>query len=225
MNREFRRQKSEILNRNKSIQTKQLDEWLFNLNESKKQFITTLFPVTVELMKEQAQHAFDMAEDAETELLINQRIKDYINKRISKFADSTNEETVKTIIDSISEGIINGESVSKLRGRIEDVYSDATSVRSERIARTETIAASNEASNEAYRQSPIVTAKEWSAEPDACEFCAAMDGTIVGLEEEFAPIGSTVGGNEDHVYHVSYEDIEHPPLHSNCRCAILPVIQ
>jgi hypothetical protein len=64
---------------------------------------------------------------------------------------------------------------------------------------------------------------EWSAEFDACEFCLALNGMVVGLEESFAPLGGSVDGGDGGKYQVTYESINHPPLHPNCRCSILPV--
>lgn len=176
-------------------------------------------------MKEQAREAFSMADNPDDQLEITPRVNDYINDRISRMADSMNETTQDKIKRTISQGVAEGESVEKLRKRIQDVYGDATKTRSKLIARTETIAASNEASNEAYRQSPLVNYKEWHTEPDACEYCRALNGKIIGLDQSFAPLGTEVNGTEGSKYSISYEAIMHPPLHPNCRCAILPVIK
>lgn len=105
------------------------------------------------------------------------------------------------------------------------MYDIADKVRAERIARTETLAASNAGANEAYRQSPLVKAKEWSTESDACEFCQSLDGKIVGLEEDFAKLGQDIEGENENKLRVDYEDIGFPPAHPNCKCAILPVAQ
>jgi HK97 family phage portal protein len=229
VNKEFEAQRKEILdkhpNKNMTASNKALVDWLFNVDEAKARMQALLIPLGIEIMSSQAEPAFDLAGDDESEFQINQRVRDYVTRRVDKLADNTNDETIRKINQSLADGIAAGESLSKLKKRINTIYFDATTKRSERIARTETIAASNEAANEAYRQSPVVTAKEWHVEPDACEFCRTFSGKVVGLDEPFAANGTDVSGEEGGNLRINYENIEHPPLHPNCRCAILPVAQ
>jgi Phage Mu protein F like protein. len=86
------------------------------------------------------------------------------------------------------------------------------SSRAEAIARTETIAASNEGQRELWLQAVdqgLLTGteqREWIASPKSCEACEEMDGETVGLTEEFQlPDGDSVIG---------------PPAHPNCTCAV-----
>lgn len=74
------------------------------------------------------------------------------------------------------------------------------------IARTETARADVEGNLTGYRELGV-TKKQWLTAPDCCDECHEIDGMIVGIDEEF-PGG--VGG---------------PPLHPNCRCDVLPVIE
>ena len=78
--------------------------------------------------------------------------------------------------------------------------------RTETIARTETLKASNEGRNAAWKQgvnegfiSPIAL-KEWQAEGSACNICLPLDGEQVPLLDSF-PEGD-------------------PPRHPNCRCNV-----
>jgi HK97 family phage portal protein len=219
VNKVFNEQKDEILKRNQ----KAFEEWTFDTVRSKKLFNLLLLPLTEELMKEQAGVALSTAGDSETEFQITQKIRSYIEERIDRFADSTDQITIDALTKTIAEGVQNGDSVAKLRKKVEEVYNHATSVRSEMIARSETIAASNQAALEAYHQSPVVAAQEWFAEPDCCEFCAGLDGKTVGLSSNFANLGEMVEGKDGGMYNIDYMDLTHPPLHPNCRCAILPV--
>jgi hypothetical protein len=81
--------------------------------------------------------------------------------------------------------------------------------RTETIARTEILRASNEGRNQAWRQgieegyiSPAAQ-KQWQAEFDACEICLPLDGESVPITGDF-PDGD-------------------PPLHPNCRCDVIMV--
>jgi hypothetical protein len=226
VNKEFELQKQEIFDKHpeKNFSQKAMSDWLFDAITSKARFMATLTPLSIALMQSQAEYAFDLTGDDENlELQITQRMLNYIHERIDRFVSATNDETIGLIESSLAEGIKDGETLYKLKQRISEIYFNATTIRSERIARTETIAASNEAANEAYRQSPLTVAKEWHTEPDACEFCASLNGTIVGLDEEFVAQGEEIEGHDHGKFQADYESIKHPPLHPNCRCAILPV--
>lgn len=81
--------------------------------------------------------------------------------------------------------------------------------RTETIARTEILRASNEGRNQAWQQgieegyiSPAAQ-KQWVAEFDACEICLPLDGIS-------APISGSFAEGD-------------PPLHPNCRCDVIMV--
>ena len=130
-----------------------------------------------------------------------------IEQKSMTFAEQINLTTEKKLRKALGEGISSGEGVSELSERVSGVFKTRTKAESERIARTEVISASNGAELEAYKQSGVIEKKEWLAEPDACEICAALDGEVVKLNKMFS------GG------------FDYPPAHPNCRCAILPVIE
>jgi HK97 family phage portal protein len=217
---EFNTQLKQILGKNKKDT---LHNWYFDVDASQQRIMGTLLPMGQELMKAAALYALEVANDTATQFSITEEIQRYVHERIDKMARATNDDTIASITDTIGEGISQGESVDQLRKRIQVVYEEATNVRAERIARTESLAASNEGTLEAYRQSPLVNAKEWSAEADACEFCNSFDGIVIGLDEDFAKLGQGITGNEGGRLGTNYENVEHPPLHPNCRCALLPV--
>lgn len=228
LNQEFELQQKEILEKNakaKSVKKGAFDNWLFDVNVAKQRLLGMLVPFGVEILRQTALFALDVANDTDTEFEINEQIIKYVNERVNRFADATNDETIKQIEATITEGVKAGESIAKLKKRIRDVYKVATDERSERIARTEALAASNEGANEAYRQSPLVNAKEWLTNPGACQFCQALNGKVIGLNEDFLKNGQTVDGVEGGKMKLSYENIAHPPVHPNCRCTLLPVIQ
>lgn len=81
------------------------------------------------------------------------------------------------------------------------------------IARTETMAASNEGQRQLWLQAvqrgflgPTM-GREWVVTPDdrLCSQCRPLDGKVVGLNETFKSEGVEVMG---------------PPLHPQCRCAV-----
>lgn len=217
---ELATQEQEILSHHK----KNFAEWLFDTEASKNRLVGKLLPLGVELMKASAKVAFDVANDPDSEFEVDQQVNAYLHDRIIRMAGGMNDETTKQLHASLAEGIKNGEALGDLKKRVAEIYNIASGYRAERIARTESIATSNEGILAAYRQSPLVNAKEWSVSPDACEYCLEFDGTIVGLDENFATQGSSIELSDGRTFNIDYEDVEHPPLHPNCRCTLLPVV-
>lgn len=88
--------------------------------------------------------------------------------------------------------------------------------RAERIARTEIVAAHNNAYDlyikEAQRQGLIgeVVLKWISAREGVCEHCARLDGQVIEIDGEFKTEISFYGGQK-----------RLPPAHPNCRCVVL----
>ena len=146
------------------------------------------------------------------------------SKRISK---DVNKETDRLLKTAISEGVASGETVADLSARVENIYGAASGYRAERIARSETIKASNYASDEGWTQSGVVEGKEWFTAKDerTCQYCGPMDGKIVGLKQNYFIEGEELTGSGGGKMKLDYEDVDTPPLHSNCRCTLLPVLK
>lgn len=207
--------------------TKDHQEQIFDEAKAEDEFAKALLPVLFVLLKQQGDIALVFAGDDESEFKITPAMEKYVSNSTQKMARNFNIETIKSLNQTLSEGVLAGESLGKLKKRVEDVYSKAKGFRAERIARTETLKASNKATVFAYKQTGYVTAKKWYANPGHCEMCAEMDGKIVGLDEEYLPIGSSLeyedANGEAQTYQIDYDDVAEPPLHPNCACAILPV--
>ena len=140
------------------------------------------------------------------------RVQAALLKNMQKFSGEVSDETVKKVREAIAAGIDAGEAIPAIRTRIVEatVFGKA---RAEVIARTETTRAQNFASIEAWRESEVVTGKVWYTALDerVDDECAALHGEEFGLDENVDP------GN-------SYGRIDGPPLHPNCRCTLLPVL-
>jgi SPP1 gp7 family putative phage head morphogenesis protein len=84
-----------------------------------------------------------------------------------------------------------GDGIRDLSARIEDVYGEFSTYRSELIARTEATTANNLGMVEAFRQSNVANAKEWinagdSRVRDEHENVIGVGGEIVGLDSDFS---------------------------------------
>jgi len=139
----------------------------------------------------------------------NPRVVKWIKERCGMLIKSISDTTRDKLRKTLSEGVANGESIPSLASRVSAVYDEAKGSRAKKIARTETIAASNQGALQAYDQSGVVEKKEWYCAIDerTCEICSAMHKEVVDLHKNFS------GG------------VDAPPAHPNCRCVILAVIE
>lgn len=185
-----------------------------------------LQPTLQDLSKTQGGLALVFAGDDNNEFHLTSNMISHLQRGTMKMATNFNDETLDKLNTTLAEGIQEGEAISKLKDRVNNVYDDIDSYRATRIARTETLKASNSASVEAYRQTGFVKSKVWVVNPDACPQCEEFDGKSVGLDDSFLELGASytvtdADGNEE-TFTNSYDTVEEPPLHPNCRCTIIP---
>ena len=233
--KEFNRQLKDILKKHptKDVQVRvskarmkaTMTEWLFDNEVSIQRIVKVLTSMGLNVFESAGQLGLEISQAGQQVVEIDEASAEYIRDRIQRMAEKTNDETIRQIEDSLGIGLLERETVAQLRKRVEDVYNDAIGYRAERIARTETTAISNFGVQESYKMNPLVRGKRWYSEPDACEFCQPFSGTIIGLNEDFASIGTTVPGVQGGSFNVDYTDVGFPPLHALCRCAILPVLE
>jgi SPP1 gp7 family putative phage head morphogenesis protein len=133
----------------------------------------------------------------------------WIKKKCGTLIKEISDTTLDKLKITLAEGVEAGESIPKLASRVSAVYDEAKGTRAEKIARTETISASNQGALQAYKQSGVIEKKEFYAALDerVCDECMALHKEVVGIDENFS------------------NGIDAPPVHPNCRCTILPVIK
>ncbi len=186
-------------------------------------YLELLKPTMMKLMREQSDLAFqivgvshpfnDDAKAAKKPKTFLQRLADYFERRAFTFATQVVKETNKQLRETFKEGTTAGESIPQLKKRVSELFAGMESYRSERIARTETILASNFSTEEAYKESGVVEAKEWLTTRDerTDDECADLDGKIIPLGSKF--------------FDGDYFSGQYPPLHANCRCTLIPVVK
>jgi len=189
--------------------------------------VQELTPMLTNLSQTQGGLALVFAGDTENEFHITSQILAKIQKGTLKMATGFNDATLEALNNTLAEGIQAGEGIGELKKRVNEVYDGVDGYRSERIARTETLKASNAATVDAYRQTGYVTGKAWYVNPDACERCLEFEGKTIGLDDNFLELGGsysvTNDDGEETTYTNDYDTIEEPPLHPNCRCGVIPI--
>lgn len=201
--------------------SKTYDEWLYNVKEASEELAVILMPIMKELMDAQV---VDIANFITGELIaVTPELIKLVENRIKEISGVYNTDTILKLQETLAEGQASGESLVKLKKRVEEVFDGAKGYRAERIARTESLHTSNLTAEYSYKQSGY-TKLRYFANPGACEFCRALDGTTRELGTNFVNLGGTVTGDEGGLLAVSYADIDVPPTHVNCRCSIVPEV-
>lgn len=216
----FERQKEEIKNK---TATKAIDPnfALLDLKKEKEIGVAIFVPLTKNLVKKEGQIAMDLVKNFKFNLDMPV-VREFIKNRPSDFISDVTKETNDLIKEAINAGIKEGEGIDIIKKRITNLFDDFEDYRAERIARSEVIRGSNFATEQAYIQSGVVDGKEWltSYRENVCEICKDMNGTVVALGKTFFDKGDSYKGIV-----LDYEDINHPPLHCNCACTLIPFIK
>lgn len=169
----------------------------------------------------ETQAQFEMA--FEDELLLANRTRPSVEawlKQTSKLETTTSMNRIDRLMrNGIEEGLTN----KQVAGQLLDEGIAWNKPRAELMARTSTIWSYNRGALLQYADEGI-PAVEWLAGSGACEFCAAMSGIQIPTGDAFVPGGTELSaGNGAGKLGISW-NVEHPPLHPNCGCALLPVI-
>lgn len=140
---------------------------------------------------------------------------EYLENEGLQFVNGVNQTTRKAINKSLKEGLAKGEDIDQLKDRITSIFKGIPESRGRTIARTEILSATNFSAEQSYKESGIVEGKQWLTALDERtdkhpRGCGWLDGQTVGVNDDFK--GSDFGS------------ISRPPLHPNCRCTIVPVV-
>lgn len=148
-----------------------------------------------------------------------------IERSVRKFAQSMVETDKNLIIDIIARGLADGHSVQKIKKSITDKFAEYSKKQAEKITRTEVIRASNYGALDAWTHSDQVVAKQWlTAMDDRTDpLCEYMNGKVIPMSKNFFDKGDTLSVG-DHSTKFDYGSVKVPPLHPNCRCTLLPVL-
>lgn len=132
------------------------------------------------------------------------RVIDALKVRNLSALRGITDEMNKQIVRELTDGINLGESIPKLRNRLAGRIDHIGKTRATVMARTETIEAFSRGTELRYAQAGIKE-MEWLTAQDerVCEFCGPLDGDVFSIKSNHP----------------------RPPLHPQCRCALLPVVE
>jgi len=153
-------------------------------------------------------------------------ITGFIEREVKRFATSMIETDRDKMIDILVKGISEGKSIPQIKAEIRQVFTEYTKTQADRVTRTEVIKASNYATMDAWEKSGVVVAKQWlTAQDDRVDpLCADMNGKIIPLKKNYFDKGDSLEVG-DVSTKFDYAAVKNPPLHVNCRCTMLPVLE
>ena len=135
------------------------------------------------------------------------------------------------IRDLFGDGLERGESPAELANRVQDWAKRGGDIdrqakwRATRVARTEASRVLNEGQIAAWEEAGIER-MEWLIAPNPCEFCDMMKKKAnQSIKAPFFAQGESLVTNTGKRLDFDYAPINGPPLHPNCRCTLVPVIE
>jgi hypothetical protein len=148
------------------------------------------------------------------------------NRAAIRMARSVSDSLAERVSQIIRIGIEETATGTDVIGLLEEAGFDEN--RAQTIARTESARAYTDGQNAAWEASGVVKGKTWLVSPFACEFCEAAAKQFgeksVGVTDAFYERGATITGASGATMALDFDDTSGPPLHPNCRCSLLPVI-
>ncbi len=194
-----------------------VDAVLFDASEARKLFRLRgrkLMQANLEQAGQTAADRYDLGRFSITEPSVQR----WLDEKAFRFANFVNQETEEALREVLKEGVAAGDSIGTLSKKVAEVFDQAEGYRSERIARTETVAVTNRGAMDAYEQSGVVQKGEWiTARDGSVRESHQIDGQERNLGQPFTLA--------DGVQMDYPGDPDAPPSDIiNCRCATAPVI-
>lgn len=159
----------------------------------------------------------------------DEQLRQFVESYTLKLTSAINGATFSQLSRIIGRGTTEGLSTADISRQIQQLGSgDTTAARANTIARTEVATLHEESRLEAWEQSGVVKGKQWLLAAGACPFCLAlsrMHPNPIGLKENFLKLGDTLVGTNGKSMSINYRDIKTSPLHPNCRCGTIELLQ
>ncbi len=150
---------------------------------------------------------------------ILKRLETYRFKFAEKISESLANDVRAVMLQSQTESWNYEQLIEALKSK----FSEWSSVRAGVIAVNESTRAANRGAVEAWRQGGI-RRKEWLTSDSPCDYCAALQGTIVGIDEVYLSEGTDFQPpGTDRPLTIDYQDVEGGNAHVNCVCVVMPV--
>ena len=180
-----------------------------------------------ELVKTEAENALIEIWQFDQHFELSKTVEKELKRNIYKFAGEIDGDTNKKLTKDFEKIIQDWLSFDAWRDLILWTFTELKTTRADMIVRTETVRAGNFASELWRKQSGVVEKKQRYTALDerVCEYCWPMNWKVIWLGENYFEKGDVLIWENWHEMKLDYSNTPYPPLHVNCRCVILPVIE
>lgn len=160
-----------------------------------------------------------MADQTEHDLLVQRRLIPSVDKYLQATSRLETRTSMSLIDELMGEAGRAGMTSTEAARLILSRGLAQTVTRAELLARTLTIWSYNDGAQQAYVDAGI-RRKQWLITQDdvTCEWCMTMRDKVTGILDAFQKAGTFQLGERE--LDLPF-DIEHPPLHPSCRCALI----
>jgi len=184
-----------------------------------------------EQARERLQNAGVAADEVEDvfRLGVPQEQLERLYTRAFENLQSVTEDAAPQVRDVLTDGLDEGVNPREMARRLTKEVRTLQRTRAEVLARTEVINSYSEATLDRYEragQSGVIVSGEFATADDdrVCPLCESIAGTEHGIDEmRDATFTYEAGESEPDSLGGTYP--VRPPVHPQCRCAILPVIE
>ena len=204
-----------------------LDAGITYLMVSKDGWRQAFLPLFTSLLGAQMENvlaAYGIAWDIE-----RPEVQQFLDAYTMEFAKGITGVTEAALREMIATAQSEGWTVTQTRTALMELTDAAGNpifdqARAMKIARTETMRSSNYGTKFAWQDAGVRTIS-WHAFPDCCSWCAALDGETIAIESNFVDEGGELRDADGKIMRVTYGDVGAPPLHPNCECVPLAVVE
>ena len=204
-----------------------IDDLLYPVSQFEKELSSNALEIDLAIIDKQGK--IEMAQIAATDVVFdvtNPEVQNWLKSYTPKFSKALEEISTMRLRRELTAGMGAGEGIPDLMKRVNNTYAHWNKVRSETIARSEALRASNRASIEAYKQSGVVKKKVWITHfsPETCEICRSLNNKVISIKKNFFNQGDIARAGKQ-TMRLDYENVESPPLHPRCRCTVAAHIE
>jgi len=204
-----------------SATTKAYEEIMPNEAEEAEKSLEWLIPLMLLAIQQGAETALALLDNAD-DFLFSTSAQNAAKEAARRVMTDFTKQTVDKLKAEIAAGVNAGEDLAALTKRVNAVYEKAIGYRTERLSDSESHKTINKGVQLGFKQAGVKR-KVWRAlGSNPCQYCRAMDGTIISVESSFVPKGGTMVGEDGGEVVQDYDAVENAHAHANCHCWLFP---
>lgn len=200
---------------------KAYEEIMPNEGDEADKSLEWLLPLMLLAISQGAETALGLL-DIDDDFVFNTSAQNAAEAAARRVVTDFTAQTVDKLKQVIAEGVNAGEDLAALSKRVQKVYDDAIGWRTTRLTDSESHKNINKGVQLGFQQGGVKK-KVWRAlGSNPCQYCRAMDGTIISVESSYVPKGGTMVGEDGGEVVQDYDAVENAHAHANCHCWLFP---